>query len=219
LAPWKNRRKIGIITCNTAQWSWIAEGLAFGVSWIYHSNPCRLPRWLQTALPDTFFTSKALALTPVDLVLCEGSYPTWLREWTLAPLVVGCRNCNRFGHVWRQSQTLEYSHLGGLTTTTVKLHILLNVHWKFERNKPASFMDTSVYTVASDTASAGRLAKKPVLRLFHPPVVSPLGRNTYHGGGLYPWSTPRGSIPSLFFRRLCIQAAGVVTLSRKRRLG
>lgn len=208
LAPWKSRRKVGIIVGDSAQWSWIAEGLGFGVSWIHHPDPSKLPRWLQAVFPDTFFTSKALALTSVDVILCDGPYPKWLREWTLAPLVVGTRNCNRFGHVWQKTSTLRHASLGGLTDTSVKVHGLSNVRWPFDAPAAAVFLDTSVYTVASDTTPVGRTARKPLVRLLHPPVVSPLGRNVYHGGGLYP--TECGPIRNSSFLRSSTEVGGVV---------
>jgi hypothetical protein len=166
LAPWKGRRKVGIIAGDSAQWSWIAEGLGFGVAWIHHPDPSKLPRWLQEVFPETFFTSKAIALTPVDLILCEGAYPKWLRDWTLTPLVVGTKNCNRFGHVWQKTSTLHHASLGGLTDTTVRVHALSNVRWGFDSPEPPTCLDTSVYTVASNLAGIG-VRRPDVLTRFH----------------------------------------------------
>jgi hypothetical protein len=63
-------------------------------------------------------------------------------------------------------------------------------------------LDTSVYTVASDTTSIGRTARKSLGRLLRPPVVSPLGSNVYHGGGIYP--TLGGSVPDPEFILLSV---------------
>ena len=91
---------------------------------------------------------------------------------------------------------MKHYNLGGLTTSLVWLcsYSAINRKWVEPPTPPS--LETTVYSVASDTVEGGKVVRPPDNpTLFGPRAVKSIGRNMYHGGGLYPSEVKRGMKP------------------------
>jgi hypothetical protein len=195
LLPLGQRPTVGLIVSVTGQWSWISKSLGLAVSWIWMEDEDKLPEWLRIELPDVVMTSNRYILTQVNLILCEHRAPPWLSDWALTSLVVATEpQRSPMPCKWHTRLRMTHQDLGGLTTVTVGLSAYSSIERKWDEPAAEGSLLTSVGSMASDTVEEGKTVKAPGL-LFGPPTVKRLGRNLYHGGGLYPAKVKRGSRP------------------------
>jgi hypothetical protein len=105
---------------------------------------------------------------------------------------------------WSHWTRLRHTDLGGLTKTDVRIMLYAPRTMVFSECDPSAVLPTCVYSVAGNTVEAGRPSVGPLIWVLHPLRVLPLGKNLYHGSGLYP-RCPRGVrpiflLPSVFHR-------------------
>lgn len=131
-------------------------------------------------------TTRMEILPKVDIVLCEGVPPAWLKHWDRTPLIVATQRA-RFKAPLMSVLKINHQDLGGLTTSDVCLRMMSNVSRLWDQPEVPKCLPTSVYSVASDTVDAGKRVKSPLPVRYEPPYrVRSLGTGLYHAGGLFP---------------------------------
>ena len=96
------RPTCGVCVTTSAQWLWIGENLGFRVAWVWARKGEMLPMWLRKEYPTAHFTTVAVHLAPVGLVLCDLLAPGWVLDAPEDyPRLVSSRNLIKDGRQGR----------------------------------------------------------------------------------------------------------------------
>ena len=158
------RPTCGVCVTTSGQWFWVAESLGFRVAWVWARKGEMLPMWLREEFLMAHFTTVAVHLSPVGLVLCDSLAPGWVLDAPEDyPRLVSSRNLikdGKGGRVRAQQGTFRYvklrhADLGGLTERSQTIRFWSVDLLKWEEHAPPSYLPSMVYSVASDAVDVG----------------------------------------------------------------